>query len=48
MDKHCLMRGIKLLIFGPKEKKESEEKLDANSFFRDIENESEDLNYELL
>ena len=42
------MRQIKLLIFGPKEKKESGEKLDANSFFRDFENESEGLNYELL
>ena len=46
--KNCLMREIKLFIFKTKEKKESGEKLDENNFFRDIENESEGLNYELL
>ena len=48
MHKNCLMREIKLLIFKTKEKKESGEKLDENNCFRDIENESEALNYDLL
>ena len=46
LHKNCMMREIKLLIF--KTKKESGEKLDRNNFFRDIENESEGLSYELL
>ena len=46
LHKNCMMREIKLLIF--KTKKESGKKLDRNNFFRDIENESEGLSYELL
>ena len=46
LHKNCMMREIKLLIF--KTKKESGKKLDRNNFFRDIENESEGLSYEVL
>ena len=35
-------------IFKTKEKEESEEKLEKNEFFKDIENESNGINYELF
>ena len=35
-------------LFKTKEKEESDEELDENKFFKDIEKESKDINYELL
>ena len=41
-------RGIFPYINGVKVDEESDEKLDETKFFKDIENESEDINYELF
>ena len=40
--------GIFLYIDGFKVDEESDEELDENKFFKDIENESEDINYKLF
>ena len=40
--------GIFLYIDGFKADEESDEELDENKFFKDIENESEDINYQLF
>ena len=39
---------IKVMYLKKKRKKESGEKLDENNLFRDLENESEAINYELF
>ena len=39
---------IKVMYLKKKRKKESGEKLDENNLFRDLENESESINYELF
>ena len=44
----ALKRGIFPYIDGVKVDEESDEELDENKFFKDIENESEAINYELF